>query len=222
VSLEKLIDRVVADSAADTEDLLAARAEWDERSGKVHDDDPLYEERSTAFVEWFALERPGKDGLAPVERLLARLPATDEDREGLRLLSHTHRSLFAVRRVRAPHVELEDLLTNCMFRVYERRQPLGLNEGDVFEARLCARADASGDVLLTRAIQHHPPAARLALEARRDESRTATLFRLARLRWKAARWGHVPAERIYQEGEPEDGHEGGPESDAGETPREGK
>jgi len=73
-------------------------------------------------------------------------------------------------------------------------------------------------VLLTRAIQHHPPARGSRSEGRRDESRTATLFRLARLRWKAARWGHVPAERIYKEGEPE----GGPESDQGETRGEGK
>jgi hypothetical protein len=200
MSLEKLIDRVVAEAAADTEDLKAARAEWDERTGKVHDDEPLYEERSTAFVEWFALERPGGAGLTPVERLLQRLPEDDADRAGLALLARTHRSFFVVRRVRAPHVELEDLLTGCWFRVFERRQPLGLDEGDVFEARLCARADASGDVLLTRAIQFHPPEARLALPGHhREAKREDTLFRLARLRWKAARWGHVPPERIYSQ-----------------------
>ncbi len=204
--LEKLIDRVVAAAAADADDLVAARAEWDERTGKVHDDDPLYEERSTAFVEWFALERAGRDGRVPVERALAALPAGDPDRDGLALLGGTHRSLFAVRRATGPHLELDDLLTGCVFRVFERRQPLGLAEGDLFEARVCARPDASGEVLLTRAIQHYPREARVALEARdRDASRAETLFRLARLRWKAARWGHVAPERIY--GGSEDGGE---------------
>ena len=198
--IDQLIDRVIADAASRADELVAARNEWDELAGKVHDDEPLYEERTTAFLEWYGLERKTSEGRSPIERVLAATAVDDPDREGLRLLSRTHRSLFAVLRVKEPHLELEDLLTGCIFRVYERRQPLGFTEGDVFEARLCARADLSGDVLMTRALQHHPREARAALEeiAAEGAPRAETLFKLARLRWKAARWGHVAPERIYR------------------------
>jgi hypothetical protein len=202
--LAQLIERVVTQAAARADELVAARDDWDARAGKVYDDDPLYEERSGAFLEWFALERRGSDGRSPVERLIATLPADDPDRVGFALLARTHRSLFAVRAVNEQRVELDDLLGGGLFRVFERRQPLGLQEGDIFEARLCARPDASGEVLLTKAIQHHPREARAALEEiavesrRLAEPRETVLFRIAKLRWKAARWGHVQPDRIYR------------------------
>ena len=201
--LGRLIERVITEAAADAAELVAARDAWEARAGKVFDDDPLYEERSVAFLEWFALERPGPDGRSPVERHLASVEDAEE-RALLRLLARTHRSLFSVRGVRDQHLELDDLIAGGLFRVYERRQPLGFVEGDVFEARLCARSDASGEALLTRAIQHHPREARGAMEevvarARAaGEARADVLFTLARLRWKAARWGHVQPERIYR------------------------
>ncbi len=201
MSLQSLLEGVIAAAASDAPELLAARAEWDARSGKVFHDDPLYEERTAAFLEWFALERVGPDGRTYIER---HLLAATADRDALTLLSRTHRSLFRVRDVAEQHVMLDDLLTGCRFNVFERRSPFALDEGDVFEARLCPRPDTSGEVLLTRGIQHHPreaadaiaeltAASRLARESR-DEA----LFRLAKLRWKSARWGHVQPGRIYR------------------------
>ncbi|HVQ26700.1 MAG TPA: hypothetical protein VMV01_16040 [Planctomycetota bacterium] len=197
--LDQLINRVVQHAATRADELVAARRQWDELTGKVFDDDPLYEERTAGFLEWYALERPGPDGKTPLEDLLAHLSPADPDREGLRLLLGTYRSLFIVRATEEQHLELEDLIGGAIFRVFERRQPLGLSEGDLFEARLCPRSDASGDVLLTRALQHHPREAREAVEAIASgrPPREETLFKLARLRWKAARWGHVSPERIY-------------------------
>ena len=69
---------------------------------------------------------------------------------------------------------------------------------------MCSRPDTSGDVLLTRGIQHHPreaadAIAELAEQSRaQGERRDEALFRLAKLRWKSARWGHVQPERIYR------------------------
>ncbi len=221
MSLVALIDRVVASAAARGDDLLAAREEWDARTGKVFDDDPLYEERSIAFLEWFALERvvPGT-GRTPVQAVVAELPADDPDQDHLVMLSRTHRSLFVIRAIRGHHVDVDDLLTGCLFRVYERRQPLGLEEDDVFEARLCPRVEAAGEVVFTRGIQHHPREARSAIVALAERARgdggarEETLFHLAKLRWKAARWGHVQPERIYDG--TANGASGG-DSDSGET-----
>ena len=167
----------------------------------MFDDDPLYEERTTAFLEWFALERVDESGLTFIER---HLGGAGEHRDALTPLSRTHRSLFRVREVDEHHIVLDDVLTGCRFRVHERRAPLALEEGDIFEARLCPRPDASGDVLLTRAIQHHPREAAQAIAALAEQSRLGrerrdeALFRFAKLRWKSARWGHVQPERIYR------------------------
>jgi hypothetical protein len=202
MSLQALLDRVITDAAAHAGELVDAREEWDARSGKVFDDDPLYEERTAAFLEWFVLERGGASGPTFIERALAQ--ASDEEREGLTLLSRTHRSLFRIREIDGQHLELDDLLTGCRFRVYERRTPLALSEGDVFEARLCPKIEASGEVVLTRGMQHHPREAADAIvelaRSSRDsqERRDEALFRLAKLRWKAARWGHVQPDRIYR------------------------
>ena len=201
MSLQSLMEAVIAAAASNGEELLAARAEWDARSGKVFHDDPLYEERTTAFLEWFAVERVDGSGRTFIER---HLRGVTEDRDALTLLSRTHRSLFRVRQVDEQRLVLDDLLTGCRFNVHERRAPIALAEGDIFEARLCSRPDTSGDALLTRGIQHHPreaadAIAELAEQSRtRGERRDEALFRLAKLRWKSARWGHVQPERIYR------------------------
>ena len=97
MSLQALLDRVVTEAAAHAGELVAAREEWDARTGKVFDDDPLYEERTAAFLEWYVLERGAEAGPTFVERALHA--ATDGDRQGLTLLSRTHRSLFLVREI---------------------------------------------------------------------------------------------------------------------------
>ena len=51
------LERVLAYAVADEPALLAARDEWNVRAGVVHDDEPLYEERAAAFLDWFALDR---------------------------------------------------------------------------------------------------------------------------------------------------------------------
>ena len=202
MSLQALLDRVVTEAAAHAGELVAAREEWDARTGKVFDDDPLYEERTAAFLEWYVLERGAEAGPTFVERALHA--ATDGDRQGLTLLSRTHRSLFLVREIDGHHLELDDLLTGCRFRVFERRTPLVLAEGDVFEARLCPRAESTGEVVLTRGMQHHPREAAPAIielagrSRAQGERRDEALFRLGKLRWKAARWGHVQPDRIYR------------------------
>jgi hypothetical protein len=202
MSLQALLDRVITEAAAHAGELVEAREEWDARSGKVFDDDPLYEERTAAFLEWYVLERGAASGPTFIERALKS--AAESERASLTLLSRTHRSLFIVRELDGQHLELDDLLTGCRFRVYERRTPLTLVEGDVFEARLCARVESSGEVVLTRGVQHHPREAadaivELATKSRAaQERRDEALFRLAKLRWKAARWGHVQPARIYR------------------------
>ncbi len=205
--LSQILDKLIAFAARDEAALVKAREEWSELAGKVFDDDFLYEERTTAFLEWFALERPGDDGRLPAERFLAEDRITDLDGKWAHALSRSHRSLFEVRELKDGAILVDDLLAGNAFEVVERRKLPGIAEGQLLEARLVANVVTPPDMLFTRAFQFHPqeaaPAMRkLAQRARADgETRAETLFRLLRLRLKALRYGHVAAAKIYAEAE---------------------
>src|SRR5205814_447208 len=100
--LAQVLDRVIAFSARDEQSLVRAREEWAEAAGRVFDDDPLYEERTTAFLEWYALERrdPAENGRSPAERFLAEERLDDLEGRWVHALATSHRSLFEVREVR--------------------------------------------------------------------------------------------------------------------------
>lgn len=204
--LAQILDRLVAFAARDEGELLRAREEWEERAGKVFDDDPLYEERTTAFLEWCALERRLPDGRVNADRFLAEEKLDDLDGRWVHALARSHRSLFEVRELREGAIALDDLLSGCAFVVTERRKLPGIAEREIFEARLTTSAISPPEVLFTRAFQFHPQEAaeelrQIAARARKaGEPRSETLFRLASLRLKALRYGHVAAARIYAEG----------------------
>jgi hypothetical protein len=201
--VQTVLERVIAHAARAEADLMAAQKEWNDAAGVVFADDPLYEERTSTFLEWFALDRPDGAGRLAIERFLADEVLADEESQWARALTATHRSLFAVHDITPGHVTLDDLLGGARFRVSERRRLPGVVDGEIFEARLVADVTAPPEILLTRALSFHPREAaaevrRLAKRARGGgESREATLFRLARLRLKALRYQHVAARKIY-------------------------
>ena len=206
--IAQLLDRIIAFAARDEAELLRAREEWFERAGRVFDDDPLYEERTTAFLEWYALERPLPDGKLWAERFAASEPIEDErERNWVRALGRTHRSLFQVREVREGALLIDDLIAGGVFEVTERRRLPGLEQGELFEARLVASPLAPLEVLFTRAFQFHPGEAREELKRQAEKSRKAgepraeVLFRFLRQRLKAIRYQHVAADKIYRDAE---------------------
>jgi hypothetical protein len=203
--IAQLLDRVIAFAARDEAELVRAREEWAERAGRVFDDDPLYEERTTAFLEWYALERLLPDGKLPVERFAAEETLDERETNWVRALARTHRSLFEVREVKEGAIVLDDLLAGGVFEVTERRRLPGIEPSEIFEARLVASPLAPLELLFTRAFQFHPHEARdeLARQAERarkaGEPRAEVLFRLLQKRLKAVRYQHVAADKIYRE-----------------------
>lgn len=204
--LSELLDRAIGFAARDEAETVRAKEEWSERAGRVFDDDQLYEERTTAFLEWYALERPLSDGRVPAEHLLAQEPLAESEARWLKALATAHRSLFEVREARPGQIVLDDLLAGGAFAVTERRRLPGVEPGELFEARLVANVITPPELLFTRAFQFHPREAhpqikRLAERARKaGDPRVETLFRLLRLRIKALRYGHIAADKIYREG----------------------
>jgi len=208
--LAEVLDRIIAYAASDEASLLAAQKEWAELAGRVFDDDPLYEERATAFLEWFALDRVGGRegrgegvGRRPVERFLASERLSDLEGSWAFALARSHRALFELVEKLDGEVLVADLLGRAQFQVTERRRLPGLADGDVFEARIIANIATPPQLLFSRAFQFHPREAARVIKRRvralgaEGASRDDILFRFAHLRWKAQRWAHVPAEQIY-------------------------
>lgn len=203
--LATVLDRVVAFAARDEAETVKAREEWAEKAGRVFDDDALYEERTTAFLEWYALERELPTGKVPAERFLAEEPLDDKEGAWVHALATSHRSLFEVQKVHDGVILLDDLLGGGSFAVTERRRLPGIEDSEVLEARLVANPVSPPELLFTRAFQFHPREARAELKRQAERARKAgeargeTLFRLLRLRLKALRYKHVTADKIYKE-----------------------
>jgi hypothetical protein len=144
-------------------------------------------------------------GKVPAERFLAEERLDDKEGAWVHALATSHRSLWEVQRVHEGVILLDDLLGGGSFAVTERRRLPGVEEHEIFEARLVANVMTPPELLFTRAFQFHPREAfpeikRQAERARKaGEPRAETLFRFLRQRLKALRYKHVTADKIYKE-----------------------
>lgn len=211
-AVDQILEELTAEHTADPHAVVDARQAYEERRGRVFQDEPLWEAWSAAFIEWFLVERvaPGADG--PVARttwLRARAAvaagdATAIGREALlRAYLTSHRSLFEIRALDDGRVELADLIGGAQFAVAEPRTMHGVDVGDVAELRLIG---AGGDVQFGRTFVYHPLAARAAIAAHvkalvaRGDDRRAIIDHVASLRLKVNRYRHVAPSKVYEFG----------------------
>jgi hypothetical protein len=196
-ALDALIERYGAGAWQD--EVVRARAEYAERTGRVFEDDELFEERTTAFLEWYAVERPlAGPGVSP-----AALAYREGGGAAALAWARSHRSLFSVEDLAPGRVLALDLVAGGLFEVDEPRKLVGVSPGDIVEARLVAW---KGAPRLGRTFLYHPAGAREALigHARRlraqGKSRTDVVDFAATLRVRALRYRHVAPERVYEMG----------------------
>jgi hypothetical protein len=200
--LHDALDRALARAARDEGRLLQARARWRELAGEVYDDEPLFEERAAAFLEWYLVDHREASAPPPIAALIDGA-ADPAERRVLVAIASSHHSVFAVRELTTDGVALDDLWGGGQFHVHERRRLAGLSPGELFEARLCADVEAPPRLLFTRTFCFHPREARAAIVERigraraAGETREAMLFRLLRLRVRCERYRHVAAARVY-------------------------
>lgn len=200
--IEQVLELLVRRYAADSTEAQAARAEYEARRGKVHQEDELWEAWSAAFVEWYVVERVADSGHTAVARWLAEEPAVSvEERAVAEALATSHRSLFEVRQMARGRVELLDLLGGAELSVVEPRALFGVELGDVAELRLLG---VEGEVYFGRTFLYHPRAARAAIVERASAmlsggaSRREVIDRVAGARVTLTRYRHVPAARVYE------------------------
>jgi hypothetical protein len=202
--LDAVTEELYARHTTDTDDAGKARAEYEERRGKVHQDDELWEPWSAAFVEWYVVERVGADGLPPAVRTYRELRAAGDTRAPIvGSLVTSQRSLYEVRAIAKGKIELLDLLGGAQFDVAEQRAMLGVEVGDVAELRLVG---VQNEVRFGRTFIYHPKAARAAIVERaramlaKGASRRDVIDQVAQLRVQVTRYRHMAPARVYELG----------------------
>jgi hypothetical protein len=204
--LVKVLDDVIARYAGGEHQVeaAAARAAFLRATGNVADDEPLFEERITAFLEWYALERK-MDGseLRPIDRYPREVSLSAEAGEAARALATSHWSLFQCEEVTPGRAIVSDLLGGGRFVVHERRKLPGLEQGDVFEGRLVSEG---GKTLFGRSFCFHPRDAaptiqKFVLEAAKaGDAKQDVLFRLAERKMRCERYHNVQVAKVYAYG----------------------
>src|SRR5262245_27064776 len=148
--LDEVIEELISAHTADEAEVVAARREYEERRGRVFEDEELWERWSAAFVEWYVIERMAPGGDRPLA--VRSLPAAEEDPPSPRTAAikawlTSHRSLFEVVGLGDGRVELVDLFGRGAFSVAEQRAMHGVEVGDIAELRLVG---FDGDVAFGR------------------------------------------------------------------------
>lgn len=203
--LDHVIEELYARHTADGAAAASARAEYEQRRGKVHEDHELWEPWSAAFVEWFVVERVAPGSQLPLAAQTYRdLAAAHDGRAAIvRALVTSQRSLYEIRAIAPRRIELVDLLGGAEFHVAEQRALHGVEVGDVAELRLCGVA---GEVRFGRTFIYHPGAARDAIVERArtmlatGAARSDVVDQVAKLRVQITRYRHMPAARVYELG----------------------
>lgn len=206
--LGQVLDELVAEHTTDETAVVAARKLYEERRGRVFEDEELWEVWSAGFVEWLVVEyvAPGAS-LPAAASSLVRARAAGEARRAaaIRAWLTSHRSLWSVEKLGAGYVELFDLLGGARVRVDEPRAMHGVAIGEVAELRVIG---FEGEARFGRAFLFHPRGTREALieQARlvtgEGGDRRAVLDHAAMLRQKVLRYRHVPPARLYERGAP--------------------
>ena len=203
--LDEVIETLYARHTNDPEAASLARKDYEERRGRVHQDDDLWEPWSAAFVEWYVVERVGPGAARPPAAATYRelAAAGDPRADAVAALVTSHRSLFEIRAMARGRIELLDLLGGAAFNVDEQRALHGVEVGDVAELRLVGIA---GEVQFGRTFIYHPKAARAAIVERAHamlatgSTRRDIIDHVAQLRVHVTRYRHMPVARVYELG----------------------
>ena len=202
--LDEVIETLYARHTTDPEAASIARREYEERRGKVHQEDELWEPWSAAFVEWYVVERVSQGGVPPALLSAREMRESGDPRADLvAALVTSHRSLFEVTAMKPGRIEVVDLLGGAELHVVEQRALHGVEVGDVAELRLVG---TRGEVRFGRTFIYHPKAARGAIVERaramlsHGASRRDVIDQIAQLRVQVTRYRHMAPARVYELG----------------------
>jgi hypothetical protein len=203
---KQLLERVAKYFTGDAylPEFQAAREEYFQRTGKVFEDEPMFERRITAFLEWYLLDRILWDVGIPPVRLFALMfgdSLTEAEQHPIRQMQTTRHSLFSYEGRSGGRCLLRDLLENRLHKVSEHGPLPGIRKGDILDARLI---ELEGALQFCEAMWVHPSEGKAfileELKRRKDGpswSPEEFLFDFAYVKLKRERYQHLPAREIY-------------------------
>jgi hypothetical protein len=210
MTLQALHERLLAWSTAEPrkERLLDARSRHFAAYGEPHEEDRSFEARQNGALDAYLYDyRPAEGARTTLEEFLAAEgPSLEPDAvRGYEDLGQNVHALFEVRRLGDGKLRLRDVFTAKDHDVTERRQMVGLEKGDLLEARLLPY---EGNLVFSGAFLYHPREARRAIlgevkKRKKAAGRGGTpdvaglLALLSRMAFKLERYRNVRLESIY-------------------------
>jgi hypothetical protein len=202
---EEYFERIEAEAVKEgLDDLRLAREEFHNLTGRFEDGEPWFEQRMTMFLDWYLLDRPGRDGMTPVERLLTSRGGdlNGEERAQMEHFTVSLRSLFRILDAKNELLMLEDLVRGGLWQAHPTYTAVGLNKGDVLGARIVFFE--GHPILVARSVVLHPPEAHEAIfaiiaRAKAENYPTASLVdHLDKMRLKLDRYSNVRIQHVYR------------------------
>jgi len=201
------LDQLIAHASAEERkpDLLSAKAEYFQRTGEIFEDDKQFEMRMASFLDYYLFDRrQAESGRTPAEEFLDARSAAGDAAEvaAFRAFTETVHGLFEVRKIKPGVVRLRELFGGKEFDVTERRHTVGLEKGDIIEARLIP---FDGALVFSAAFCFHPREAVKAIK--KEVKRRKKVMPEAppvQLTWEAAkralkadRYRQIAVDKIY-------------------------
>jgi len=186
-----------------------AREEYFKKTGKVFEDDPLYESRITALIEWYLFDRELRKAGVPPIRLyytLYREQTSQEAMEILEALQKTIHSLYEIIGRTPELVRVRDLFSGAIKSVEATPNIALVEKGDILDARFIPLPSCS---VLSDSCFIHPREVRRYVLSEVEKvkemdyySQKKLLFSLAHMKLKMERYKHISAEEIYSNQSP--------------------
>lgn len=140
--LDQLIEYVTTDRFSD--ELQIAKREHQKIAGEIFEDDKSYENRMTAFLEWYIFDRILSDKMiTPLELFI------DETRDKLtferlqtyeNFIRHIH-GIFIVKKIKEDHVVVYNMFDQEKYVVHEKEGSIFFRKNDIFEGRILPLGD---------------------------------------------------------------------------------
>jgi hypothetical protein len=185
-------------------ELQRAKKDYFEQTGEVFETDDSFEMRMASFLEWFIFDRK-LDGTktTPAELYVERVgpQLSEQDRIIFRNFSHTIHGLFEVGKLKPETMVMKDLFTGKAHSVFERRKPVGIDSGDIVEARLIQTPE--NKLMFSPCFCFHPRVAKKTIiklvkaHKKAGADPVQLIFKLSYLRLKVDRYKHVTPEKLY-------------------------
>ena len=210
MNLSELQDKLLAWATSDArkDELLAARRVYFDLHGEPHEEDKSFETRMNGMLDHYLYDfRPPGSTDTTIEIFMRDLQQqlTTDELAMYRVLARSVHGLFEVKKIKPPDVRLRDVFTDIVHDVTERRQMVGLEKGDILEARLLP---FDGRLFFSGAFLYHPQEVRKAILAEVKRLRKeagkgglldveAFIATLSRMAFKLERYRNVKVESLY-------------------------